>query len=94
MSLDSVPYIGRYSARTDGLYAVTGFNKWGMTSAMAAAMALCELVQGRDSPYAALFSPSRSILRPPTGNERSGGSGRPAHAYGPPLPPLGLRAEI
>ena len=31
---------------------------------MAAAMVLCELVQGRDSPYAALFSPSRSILRP------------------------------
>ena len=27
-------------------------------------MVLCELVQGRDSPYAALFSPSRSILRP------------------------------
>ena len=64
MSLDGVPYIGQYSARADGLYAVTGFNKWGMTSAMAAAMVLCELVQGRDSPYAALFSPSRSILRP------------------------------
>ena len=64
MSLDGVPYIGQYSARTEGLYAVTGFNKWGMTSAMAAAMALCELVQGRDSPYSALFSPSRSVLRP------------------------------
>ena len=64
MSLDGVPYIGQYSARTPGLYAVTGFNKWGMTSAMAAATVLCDLVQGRDSPYAALFSPSRSVLRP------------------------------
>ena len=64
MSLDGVPYIGRYSARTDGLYTVTGFNKWGMTSAMAAAMVLCDLIQGRDNPYSALFSPSRSILRP------------------------------
>ena len=64
MSLDRIPYIGQYSAHTNGLYAVTGFNKWGMTSAMAAAMVLCELVQGRDSPYAALFAPSRSILRP------------------------------
>ena len=64
MSLDSIPYIGQYSARTPGLYAVTGFNKWGMTSAMAAAMALCDLVQGRGNPYAALFSPSRSILHP------------------------------
>ncbi len=64
ISLDSVPYIGQYSARTPGLYAVTGFNKWGMTSAMAAAMVLCDLVQGRNSPYATLFSPSRSILHP------------------------------
>lgn len=64
MSLDGVPYIGRYSARTPGLYAVTGFNKWGMTSAMVAAMVLSDLVQGKDSPYAALFSPSRSMLRP------------------------------
>ena len=88
MSLDGVPYIGRYSARTDGLFAVTGFNKWGMTAARAAAMVLCELVQGRDSPYSALFSPST------TGDQHSGGSGRPAHAHGPPLPPPGLRAEI
>ena len=64
ISLDGVPYIGQYSARTNGLFAITGFNKWGMTSAMAAAMVLCDLVQGRDSPYAALFSPSRSILHP------------------------------
>ena len=27
-------------------------------------MVLCELVQGQDSPYAALFAPSRSILHP------------------------------
>ena len=64
MSLDHVPYIGQYSARTPGLFAVTGFNKWGMTTAMAAAMVLCDLVQGKDSPYAALFSPSRSMLHP------------------------------
>ena len=64
MSLDRVPYIGQYSAGTAGLFTVTGFNKWGMTSAMAAAMVLCDLVQGRDSPYAALFSPSRSMLHP------------------------------
>ncbi|MDE7261281.1 MAG: Rieske 2Fe-2S domain-containing protein, partial [Oscillospiraceae bacterium] len=64
MSLDNAPYVGQYSARTDGLFTVTGFNKWGMTSAMAAAMVLCDLVQGRNSPYAALFSPSRSILHP------------------------------
>ncbi|MDE7262228.1 MAG: FAD-binding oxidoreductase, partial [Oscillospiraceae bacterium] len=64
MSLDSVPYIGQYSAGTAGLFVATGFNKWGMTSAMAAANVLCDLVQGKDNPYAALLSPSRSVLRP------------------------------
>ena len=31
MTLDGMPYIGQYSARTPGLYVATGFNKWGMT---------------------------------------------------------------
>lgn len=64
MSLDGVPYIGPYSANTQGLYVAAGFNKWGMTSSMAAAMLLTDLVQGRENPWSAVFSPSRSILRP------------------------------
>ncbi|NMP37858.1 MAG: FAD-dependent oxidoreductase [Clostridiales bacterium] len=64
MSLDKVPYIGQYSANTDGLYVATGFNKWGMSSSMAAAMILCDLVQERSSAYSEVFSPSRSILKP------------------------------
>ncbi|MDY3282458.1 FAD-dependent oxidoreductase [Dysosmobacter sp.] len=64
MSLDGVPYIGRYSRNTPDLFVATGFHKWGMTSAMAAAMVLRDLVQGRENPYAAVFSPSRTMLRP------------------------------
>ena len=64
MTLDGVPYIGPYSARTQGLYVATGFNKWGMTSAMAASMILGDLVTDRENPYAPVFSPSRTILRP------------------------------
>lgn len=64
MTLDGVPYIGPYSKGASGLYVATGFNKWGMTSSMAAASVLTDLVLGRDSPYAELFSPSRSVLRP------------------------------
>ncbi len=64
MTLDSVPYIGRYSASTKGLYVATGFNKWGMTSSMVSAMLLCDLVQGKENPYTDVFSPSRTILRP------------------------------
>ena len=64
MTLDGAPYIGPYSRHTPGLYVVTGFNKWGMTSAMAAAAILTDLVLGRASPYGEVFSPSRTILRP------------------------------
>lgn len=62
ISLDGMPYIGQYSKRTPDLYVATGFNKWGMTSSMVAAMLLADLVQGKENPYAALFSPSRSML--------------------------------
>ena len=64
MSLDGVPYIGQYSARTENLYVATGFNKWGMSSSMAAARLLTDLVLEKANPYAEVFSPSRSILRP------------------------------
>lgn len=64
MTLDGVPYIGRYSKHAQDLYVAAGFNGWGMTSSMTAAIILCDLVQGRESPYAEIFSPSRSILHP------------------------------
>lgn len=64
MSLDRVPYIGPYSRRTKGLYVMTGFNKWGMSSSMVGAMLLKEELLGRRAPWAEVFSPSRSILRP------------------------------
>ncbi|MBQ9760779.1 MAG: FAD-dependent oxidoreductase [Clostridia bacterium] len=64
MTLDEIPYIGQYSAATEDLYVATGYNKWGMTSAMVAARLLCDLVRGRKNRNATIFSPSRSILRP------------------------------
>ena len=64
MTLDGVPYIGRYSKRTPSLYVATGFNKWGMTSAMVSAMILTDQIMGRENPYAPVFSPSRTMLHP------------------------------
>ncbi len=64
MSLDAVPYIGQYSKNTPNLFVATGFNKWGMTSCMAAASLLTDLVLGRKNEYAHLFRPSRSIFCP------------------------------
>ncbi len=64
MSLDGIPYIGQYAKSTPDLYVATGFNKWGMTSSMAAAALLTDLVLGRESEYTHVFQPSRRILRP------------------------------
>ena len=64
MSLDGIPYIGQYSARTPHLYVATGFNKWGMTGAMTAALLLTGELIGTPLAWADVFSPSRSILHP------------------------------
>ena len=64
MTLDGMPYIGQYSKHTPNLYVATGFNKWGMTSAMVAALLLRDLILDKKTPYAPVFSPSRSIWHP------------------------------
>lgn len=63
MTLDDIPYIGQYSKHTPNLYVTTGFNKWGMTTAMVASLLLRDLILGRENPYAEIFSPSRTMLR-------------------------------
>ena len=64
MTLDGAPYIGPYSPRLPRLYVATGFNKWGMTSSMAAANLVARLILGQDCPFQEVFSPSRSVLHP------------------------------
>lgn len=64
MSLDSVPYIGQYSRNTPDLYVASGFNKWGMSSAMVAAQLLHDLVLERENDWAEVYNPTRSILKP------------------------------
>ncbi len=63
MTLDGVPYIGRYSASTPNHFVATGFGKWGMTSSMVSAMILTELVRNGHSPWEAVFDPSRSMMK-------------------------------
>lgn len=62
ITLDGIPYIGRYSKRLNDVFVATGFNKWGMTSSVAAAKILCDMINGKINDYAEVFSPSRSVL--------------------------------
>lgn len=62
MTLDGVPYIGKYSKNMPECYVAAGFNKWGMTSAMTAAMLLSDMVMGKENDCAEAFRPDRSML--------------------------------
>ncbi|MBR2952382.1 MAG: FAD-dependent oxidoreductase [Clostridia bacterium] len=64
MTLDGMPYIGQYARSLPDVYVATGFNKWGMTNAMACADILTCLVCGKKNRFAELFSPQRRMLRP------------------------------
>ena len=59
MPHDGIPFIGKYSCFTPNLYVITGFQKWGMTTSMIAALILRDTLCGLDNPYAKLFSPQR-----------------------------------
>lgn len=56
---DKIPYIGQYSKGRPNWYIATGFQKWGMTTSMAASLILKDLICDTDNPYAEVFSPQR-----------------------------------
>lgn len=64
MTLDGMPYVGVQRRAEPNLYVATGFNKWGMTGAMSAAMIIADLIVNRRSEYEALLSPQRSVFHP------------------------------
>lgn len=59
MTLDGIPYIGQFGRKTEDWFVATGFGKWGMTSSMAAALLLTDLICGRENPCAKVYSPQR-----------------------------------
>lgn len=63
MPHDGIPFIGRFSIKHDNWYVATGFQKWGMSTAMVAAMIICDRITGRENPWAEVFTPQRILLR-------------------------------
>lgn len=62
MTPDSIPYIGTFSAKTPNIYVATGFNKWGMSSAMVAAMILSDKIAGKENEFRKVFNPRRLMF--------------------------------
>ncbi len=67
MPHDGIPFIGKYSVFTPNRYVITGFQKWGMTSSMVAAMILRDEVCGVSNPYSKVFTPRRFHLKAAAG---------------------------
>lgn len=60
VSVDGLPYIGRYSKSMKHAYVATGFNLWGMTGSMISSLLLTDLILKRENRYQEVFSPRRS----------------------------------
>lgn len=59
ITLDKIPYIGRFSNVMDNIFVGTGFNKWGMTSSNVAANIVCDMILGKENEYAYVFDSTR-----------------------------------
>ncbi len=68
MTLDNIPYIGRFSPSKPNWYVATGFNKWGMTSSMVSSMIISDLICGKENEFAEVFNPHRLNLSMSVGN--------------------------
>lgn len=63
MTHDNIPFIGKYSIYRPYWYVITGFKKWGMTSAIISARLITDLIGKTENPYAGLFRPQRFCVR-------------------------------
>jgi nitrite reductase/ring-hydroxylating ferredoxin subunit len=60
---DGLPMIGRLWPLSDRILTATGYGKWGLAQAGAAAEILCDQVLGRDHRWTAVYDPNRVPLR-------------------------------
>ena len=99
MSVDDIPYIGRYSAQYPYWYVATGFCKWGMTGSMTAAMLICDLITAGKSRYEEVFTPHRLNLQASAGKlaqeglESAKGLGKGVFTAAPRCPHMGCALE-
>lgn len=99
MPVDDIPYIGRYSTEYPYWYVATGFRKWGMSSSMAAAMIISELIAEGKSRFEEVFTPQRLNLQASAGKlaeegmESAKGLGKGLFTATPRCPHMGCALE-
>lgn len=60
LTSDLMPFVGHYGGTADNIYVVTGFNKWGFTTAAAAAQLLADCFTGNARNN--IFEPDRRYM--------------------------------
>ena len=59
ISLDKIPYIGRFSSLMPNVYIGTGYKKWGITNSNVAANIIVDKILGKENPYEDVFTSTR-----------------------------------
>jgi Rieske Fe-S protein len=59
MPADGVPFVGKLTPRSRSTYTATGFRKWGLAMAGAAAEMITDAIAGRENGWHALFDSNR-----------------------------------
>lgn len=59
VTLDKIPYIGKFSNFLPNIYVATGFKKWGMSTAHVAAKIISDLILKKESKYANIYTATR-----------------------------------
>ena len=59
VTLDKIPYIGKFSKLFDNMYVATGYKKWGMTTSHVAAKIISDDILGKENKYASIYSATR-----------------------------------
>jgi Rieske Fe-S protein len=62
VSVDKVPFIGRFRRTSNHVYTATGFGKWGMAAGVAAALLIRDQIVGRPNPWTEFFDAQRINL--------------------------------
>lgn len=65
---DGIPYIGHFTSDTPNMYVATGFQKWGMTNSMVAAMIIRDMIVEGKSKWQDIYNPSRKNIIPSAKN--------------------------
>lgn len=59
ITLDKIPYIGRFSNLMPNMFVGTGFKKWGVTSSNVAANIITDKILGKENEFSEVFSSTR-----------------------------------